>query len=117
MNDKPREWVLPLKTLIINDGKGLSAWLRQDREDETHVIEYSAYERAMGLVKDHDDDWKRIQDAERALEAERVKSAKLVEALELFRGVPMYSKTGNNSPPADIALAEYAKDSTAKAGK
>lgn len=40
----PREWVLPLKTLIVNDGKGLSAWARQNREDETHVIEYSAYE-------------------------------------------------------------------------
>lgn len=39
-----REWVLPLKTLIINDGLGLSAWLRQDREDETHVIEKSAYD-------------------------------------------------------------------------
>ena len=40
---EPRTWVLPLKTLIINDGKGLSAWLRQDREDEIHVIEHAAY--------------------------------------------------------------------------
>ncbi len=39
--NKPREWVIPLKTLIVNDGKGLSAWIRQDREDEIHVIEYS----------------------------------------------------------------------------
>lgn len=38
-----RDWVIPLNTLIVCDGKELSAWVRQDRENETHVIEMSAY--------------------------------------------------------------------------
>ncbi len=50
-NGKPREWVLPLRTLIINDGKGLSAWARQDRENETHVVEHEAYRRAVEALK------------------------------------------------------------------
>lgn len=47
----PRYWVVPLKTLIINDGKGLSAWLRQDRVDEIHVVEYSALESAQKEIE------------------------------------------------------------------
>jgi len=91
MNDKPREWVVPLKTLIINDGKGLSAWLRQDREDETHVIEYCAYKR----MEQERDEARAGREAatcfgetqSAALSAERTKSAKLVEALRRFNSL------------------------------
>ncbi len=51
------------------------------RENTVRIVPYSDYE---ALAKDHADDWKRIQDAERALDVERARAAKLVGALEFI---------------------------------
>lgn len=72
------------------------------KNEPIFLIEYCVYE---SLAKDHEDDWRRIQDAERALEAERARSLKLVEALEEIR-------TGKYDGQwcgevVDEALAEY----------
>lgn len=84
-----REWVLPLKTLIINDGLGLSAWLRQDREDETHVIEKSAYDDLKEVTDIRRENSEReidrmnnlLYEANRSRDALKASCDELVEAL------------------------------------
>lgn len=63
---EPREWTLDNikndgnKELLLKNGPDLVSG------EVVHVIEYAAYE---ALAREHDDDWKRIQDAERKAEA------------------------------------------------
>lgn len=83
---KPREWfinpVAKYKCEVNEDGIGLTG-------NEIHVVEHSAYiakcEELAGIRKDHMDDWKRIQDAERALEVETNRVTSFKEQLELVR--------------------------------
>lgn len=62
VENKPRDWVIRNghTERPFLDGPDIAY------ADEPRVIEYSAYE---AIVKDHGNDWRRIQDAERALEA------------------------------------------------
>lgn len=75
-------------------------------------------EQARGLLRDHEDDWKRIQDAERALEQAKAEidmgasyRAKLKEMITLFERDPL-SCTGSM-----IRLVQEARQALAKEEK
>lgn len=76
---RPREWVIPLKTLIVNDAKGLSAWVRQDREDETHVIDFDAYDAVVAQLEVVQADYKRVREINKDLAAQLAKAKKNID--------------------------------------
>ena len=79
--NEPREWIIQKYMRVYprpNSPPGNQMVFVIDGPevvDKVRVVEKSAYDalkaelaRIKGLLKDHEDDWKRIQDAERALE-------------------------------------------------
>src|SRR5271169_6153492 len=80
---KPREWWIETE-----EGVALDVFTSPigESENQIHVIEKSAYDELKALLKDHENDWKRIQDAER--KCDELKEALLEIHTKLIPKIP-----------------------------